>query len=71
MSSGGIRKAKTPGVWQCLERLQGENNPRLVAIIEREDAQRLLAMRKALTELVATGVTKRKVAAARRLLAHR
>jgi hypothetical protein len=59
-----------PGVWHCLERLRHENNPRLVAIIERKDARHLLAVRAALKVLATTGVTKGKIASAKRLLAH-
>jgi hypothetical protein len=65
-------RAKTKlGVWQALERLQLENNPRLVAMIERKDAEQLLKMRAALKALVTTGVTKAKIVSAKRLLAQK
>jgi len=50
MRNGSTIKKKL-GVWQCLERLAGENNPRLVALIEIKDAQHLLKMRAALKAL--------------------
>jgi hypothetical protein len=62
---------KPPGVWHCLERLQRENNPRLVALIERKDAKHLLAVRAMLKAFVTTGVTKGKIATAKRLLAQK
>ncbi|UPK03149.1 hypothetical protein [Bradyrhizobium sp. 170] len=60
---------KLTGVWHCLERLARENNPRLVAIIEIKDARHLLETRAALTALVTTGISKGKIASAKRLLA--
>jgi hypothetical protein len=68
MRNGDRIKTKL-GVWQCFERLQRENNPRLVALIERKDAEHLLAVRAALKVLTTTGVTKGKIANAKRLLA--
>ena len=47
MRNGSAIKKKM-GVWQCLERLAGEDNPRLVALIEIKDARHLLKMRAAL-----------------------
>jgi hypothetical protein len=59
------------GVWDCLERLQRENNPRLVALIERKDAERLLKVRNTLKVLVTAGATKKLIASAKRLLAQK
>ncbi|SIO49611.1 hypothetical protein SAMN05443247_06497 [Bradyrhizobium erythrophlei] len=67
MRNGSTIKKK-PGVWQCLERLAGENNPRLVALIEIKDAQHLLKMRAALKALTQAGITKAKIANAKRVL---
>lgn len=57
------------GVWHCLERLARENNPRLVAIIERKDAKHLLETRAALQALATGNVGRANIAAAKRLLA--
>lgn len=59
------------GVWQCLERLQRETNPRLVAIIERKDAEHLLAMRALLKALAVAAPSKANIAVAKRLLAQK
>ena len=59
------------GLWHCLERLQHEENPRLVAILERKDADQLLKMRNTLKVLVTAGATKKLVATAKRLLAQK
>jgi hypothetical protein len=67
MRNGSTIK-KQLGVWQGLERLAGENNPRLVALIEIKDAQHLLKMRAALKALTQAGVTKAKIANAKRVL---
>jgi hypothetical protein len=67
MRNGSAIKKKM-GVWQCLERLAGEDNPRLVALIEIKDARHLLKMRAALQALTLAGVTKAKIANAKRLL---
>jgi hypothetical protein len=57
------------GVWHCLGRLAREKNPRLVAIIEIEDAKQLLQMREALEALATGNIGKAKIATAKRLLA--
>lgn len=67
MRSGSATKKKL-GVWRCLEQLAGEKNPRLVALIEIKDAQHLLKMRAALQAMTQAGVTKAKIANAKRLL---
>lgn len=60
------------GIWHCLERLQREqDNPRLFAMIERREAEHLIAMRNTLKVLVTAGATKKLVATAKRLLAHK
>lgn len=59
------------GVWQALEQLQRESNPRLIALIERKDAEQLLKMRNTLKVLVTAGATKRLIATAKRLLAQK
>jgi hypothetical protein len=59
------------GVWHCLERLQREDNPRLVVLLERKDAEQLLAMRAALKSLIVSGASKDKIAMAKRLLAQK
>jgi hypothetical protein len=61
--------SKPLGVWHCLQRLARENNPRLVAIIERKDAKHLLETREALKALATGNVGKAKITAAKRLLA--
>jgi hypothetical protein len=70
MRDGSTIKKKM-GVWHCLERLQHENNPRLVALIERKEAEQLLKMRDTLKVLVTAGATKRLIATAKRLLAQK
>ncbi|MBR0753464.1 hypothetical protein JQ604_14850 [Bradyrhizobium jicamae] len=70
MRSGNATKAKL-GVWQCLEQLAREKNPRLVALIEIGDARHLLDVRAALEDLASGVVGKAKVARARKLLAHK
>lgn len=68
----GTKGSRTKlGLWHCLERLQNENNPLLVAIIERRDAQQLLVMRNTLKVLVTAGPTKKLTATAKRLLARK
>lgn len=59
------------GIWQCLDRLMREGNPRLVVIVERKDARQLLATRAALKTLVTNGINKNKIATAKRLLAQK
>jgi hypothetical protein len=59
------------GLWHCFEQLVRENNPRLVALVERREAEQLLRMRNTLKVLVTAGVTKRLIATAKRLLAQR
>ena len=59
------------GLWDCLERLQHEENPRLFAMVERKDADQLLQMRAVLRILVNSGVTKGRIAAAKKLLAQK
>jgi hypothetical protein len=59
------------GLWQAVEQLARENNPRLVALIERREAEQLLRMRNTLKVLVTAGATKRLVASAKRLLAQK
>jgi hypothetical protein len=67
----GSAKTKL-GLWQCFEQLAREkNNPRLVALIERREAEQLLAMRNTLKVLVTAGATKRLIASAKRLLAQK
>lgn len=56
-------------VWDCLETLMRENNPRLMVIIEIDDARYLLAVREALKALATTRATKNKIANAKQLLA--
>jgi len=68
---GGSKIKTKLGVWHCLEQLQRENNPRLIALIERKDAEQLLKMRNTLKVLVTAGATKKLVATAKRLLAQR
>jgi hypothetical protein len=58
-------------LWTALEALARENNPRLVALIERREAEQLLKMRNTLKVLVTAGATKKLVATAKRLLAQR
>jgi hypothetical protein len=58
-------------IWSCLEQLKREKNPRLVVIVEAEDAKHLLAVREALKALATTRVTKNKIANAKELLAQR
>jgi hypothetical protein len=55
-------------VWDCLETLKRENNPRLMVIIEMDDARYLLAVRDALKALATNRVTKGKIANAKYLL---
>ena len=52
-----------------MQRLSVERNPRLVVIVEREDALQLLAMRSLLKSMVVNGADKASRAAAKRLLA--
>ena len=59
------------GLWHCFEQLARENNPRLVALVERREAEQLLRMRNTLKVLVTAGATKRLIATAKRLLAQR
>jgi hypothetical protein len=62
---------KKPGLWHCLERLQHEENPQLFAMIERKDADQLLKMRASLRALVNSGITKGRIASAKKLLAQK
>jgi hypothetical protein len=56
-------------IWDCLEQLKRENNPRLMVIVEADDAHYLLAVRDALKALANARVTKGKIAHAQQLLA--
>ena len=55
-------------VWDALEQLTRENNPRLVVIVEADDARYLLAVREAMTALATPRMAKGKIANARHLL---
>jgi hypothetical protein len=68
----GTKGSRTKlGLWHCLERLQTENNPLLVAMIERKEAEQLLKMRNTLKVLVTAGPTKKLIAEAKKLLARK
>jgi hypothetical protein len=54
-------------VWHALETLCGERNHRMVVLVEIEDAQEIVAMRKALVGIL-NGATEKKLIAARKLL---
>ena len=56
-------------VWDCFETLMRENNPRLMVIIETDDARYLLAVRDALKACARTGASKGRIANAKQLLA--
>jgi hypothetical protein len=56
-------------VWDCFETLLRENNPRLMVIIETDDARYLLAVRDALRALTTNRITKGKIANAKQVLA--
>jgi hypothetical protein len=55
-------------VWDCFETLVRENNPRLMAIIETDDARYLLEVRDALKALTRAGVSKGRITNAKQLL---
>jgi hypothetical protein len=54
-------------VWNALEALCGQDNPRLVVIIEKDDAAQIMALRYALAEIL-DGITERKIIHAKQLL---
>jgi hypothetical protein len=39
-------------IWDCLEQLKRENNPRLMVIVEADDAHYLLAVRASYRDLM-------------------
>lgn len=56
-------------VWHALETLASERNPRMVVIVEIEDAKHLLAVRTSLKVLATSSrVSKGSIAAAKQLL---
>ncbi|TYL87386.1 hypothetical protein [Bradyrhizobium cytisi] len=59
------------GLWYCIEQLAREDNPRLVGLIQRKEAERLLQMRNTLKLLVTAGATKKLIASAKRQLAQK